>query len=391
MLCGCSSESASVSVSTAVPSASAAVKEKQTVNLMTPVMDEDGNAVSPLNSYVKLMVYGGPVQKMADTAEDVLLEYHKLADSDHFYLDDYGERIHNAAWISAQPMEEELSVSKEMAEMLAASLQYADVSNGWFSPVVGSVSDVWKGKFAVPGGLEEDPDAEEIQSALACSAADASPDALLSVDTEKDTVVLHAPDGCMDRVKINLGAMAKGYIVDRMYEALLVYDCPFLIDAGSSSIRFYSDDPDVTWKVGVRTPDSGELLYVLQGSTGAIATSGDDQQFCFVETEEGMIRRHHILNPFTGYPENHYRSITLYSDGEAGVLDAMSTALFSMKDAEKEKEILSMAESDAHAKISGSWLCEEEDGFVLYVTENMTEVMMEGSLKDGIKEVVQDE
>lgn len=358
---------------------------------MTPVMDEDGNAVSPLNSYVKLMVYGGSVQEMADTAEAVLVHYHQLADSDHFYLDESGERIHNAAWINAQPMEEELPVPEEMAEMLAASLQYAQVSNGWFSPVLGSVSDVWKEKFVIPGSLEEDPEAEAIQSALACSAVYSSPDALLSVDTEHRTVTLHCPDGCAGRVNINLGAMAKGYIVDRIYEALLVYDCPFLIDAGSSSIRFYSNDPEVTWNIGVRTPDSGELLYAVQGSTGAIATSGDDQQFCFVETEDGMIRRHHILNPFTGYPENHYRSITLYCDGEAGMLDAMSTALFSIKDAETEEKILSAAESCMHAEIRSSWLCEEEDGFVLYVSENLPEVMMEGSLKEDVKEVVQDE
>ena len=44
-----------------------------------------------------------------------------------------------------------------------------------------------------------------------------------------------------------------------------------------------------------------------------------------------------------------------------------------------------------HAEIRSSWLCEEEDGFVLYVSENLPEVMMEGSLKEDVKEVVQDE
>ena len=42
------------------------------------------------------------------------------------------------------------------------------------------------------------------------------------------------------------------------------------------------------------------------------------------------MRYHHIINPYTGYSENYYRSISLYSTGNATVLDALSTALFNV-------------------------------------------------------------
>ena len=57
-----------------------------------------------------------------------------------------------------------------------------------------------------------------------------------------------------------------------------------------------------------------------------------------------LIRRHHILNPYTGHSEDYYRSVTLFSESRPDILDALSTALFNINDFELIKEIIDEAE-----------------------------------------------
>ena len=57
-----------------------------------------------------------------------------------------------------------------------------------------------------------------------------------------------------------------------------------------------------------------------------------------------MIRRHHILNPYSGHSEDYYRSITLFSESRPDVLDALSTALFNIDDFNLINEIIDNVE-----------------------------------------------
>lgn len=80
------------------------------------------------------------------------------------------------------------------------------------------------------------------------------------------------------------------------------------------------------WRVGIRYPRQDQrLIGAVAVSDKAVVTSGDYQRF-FMD-REGK-RRHHILNPHTGYPaESGLINVTIVADS-ATLADTLSTLVF---------------------------------------------------------------
>lgn len=102
-------------------------------------------------------------------------------------------------------------------------------------------------------------------------------------------------------MSIDLGGVAKGYVVDRSILALkdMGFESAYL-DAGGD-IRVMGEKPDGTpWRIGIRHPRDRTKIYAVLslGPDLAVVTSGDYQRFF----EEAGRRYHHILDPETGYP-----------------------------------------------------------------------------------------
>lgn len=127
--------------------------------------------------------------------------------------------------------------------------------------------------------------------------------------------------------KINLGSLAKGFIIDKTYEFLLSKGVQTgFINAGGD-IRIFGQKKPL--KIGIQHPrDHNNVIATLEIQNKSIVTSGDYER-CFIK--DG-IRYHHILNPKTGYPSRQAVSVTVIAD-EAVVADAYSTALFMMNPA----------------------------------------------------------
>lgn len=126
-------------------------------------------------------------------------------------------------------------------------------------------------------------------------------------------------------LKIDLGAIAKGYAVGAAAEALRannIHDA--LIDAGGDiyALGKLNNKP---WQVGIRHPRARGILGRLDLSDLSVATSGDYAQF-FIK---GRARYHHIFDPRTGYPATNLASVSVIGR-DAALADAWSTALFVM-------------------------------------------------------------
>jgi thiamine biosynthesis lipoprotein len=121
-------------------------------------------------------------------------------------------------------------------------------------------------------------------------------------------------------VQISLGAIAKGYAVDRMAEKLQEHGVDnALINAGGD-IRSLGKG----WVVGIQHPSiSNRLIQKITLPRLAVATSGDYEQY----HEEKGRRYHHIVDPATGYPATDCRSVTIIAETciEA---DAYATGVF---------------------------------------------------------------
>lgn len=131
-------------------------------------------------------------------------------------------------------------------------------------------------------------------------------------------------------VRLNLGAIGKGYVVDRCAERLAAGGVSsFLLSGGLSSMVAKGRSPGGAsdgWTVGIRNPlrpDRRLARLVLRDR--ALATSGSYiQSFRF-----GGKRFGHIIDPRTGRPAEHMLSTTVLAPS-AETADALSTAFYVM-------------------------------------------------------------
>ncbi|MDO9578797.1 MAG: FAD:protein FMN transferase [Candidatus Cloacimonadales bacterium] len=123
--------------------------------------------------------------------------------------------------------------------------------------------------------------------------------------------------------KINLGSLAKGYIIDRTVEFLIENNVSAGYVNAGGDIRIFGQKKPLP--IGIQHPrdEHNQIIDALKVQNKAIVTSGDYERFFIIDG----VRYHHILDPRTGYPSRKAVSVTVISDS-AFLADAYSTALF---------------------------------------------------------------
>ena len=160
------------------------------------------------------------------------------------------------------------------------------------------------------------PDEAEIDSLLVTRGMD-----LVEVDDAQSTVRFTRPG-----VSIDLGAIGKGFIADRLAE--LLRDAEIASGAvlsGSSTIVAWGSPPeDDRWRVDLVHPnDRGESVGEIAIEPGALSTSGIAERALRIGTETIG----HILDPRTGRPIETISGATVWSES-ALVADVLSTTCF---------------------------------------------------------------
>jgi len=127
-------------------------------------------------------------------------------------------------------------------------------------------------------------------------------------------------------VRINLGGIAKGYVVERGVDILRVNGVEHAIVTAGGDSRLLGDRRGQPWMVGIRDPrNEGQVAISVPLEDEAISTSGDYERYF----EEGDKRYHHIIQPSTGEPASGVRSATVFGP-DAVMTDALSTSVFVM-------------------------------------------------------------
>ena len=205
-----------------------------------------------------------------------------------------------------------VEVSGDMAAILRCALALSEKSGGAFDVTIGPASSLWDFK----SGEAVLPDAEAV------SAAAARVD-WTRLSLEGNTVTL--PAGMM----LDLGAIAKGYIADRIREYLVSRGVEHAILSFGGNVIGIGAKPDGSpWKVGIQDIDkpTGESMLVSQNFGTSAVTSGIYER----GFDLGGVRYHHLLSPFTGWPvQNELASVTIFSDSSM-IGDALSTTAFVM-------------------------------------------------------------
>jgi thiamine biosynthesis lipoprotein len=127
-------------------------------------------------------------------------------------------------------------------------------------------------------------------------------------------------------VRINLGGIAKGYVVERGANILRVNGVEHGIVTAGGDSRLIGDRRGQPWMVGIRDPrKDGQVAISVPLEDEAISTSGDYERYF----EEDGVRYHHILQPSTGAPASGVHSATVFGP-DAVFTDALSTSVFVM-------------------------------------------------------------
>ena len=127
-------------------------------------------------------------------------------------------------------------------------------------------------------------------------------------------------------VRINLGGIAKGYVVERGVDILRRNGVDHAIVTAGGDSRLLGDRRGRPFMIGIRDPrQDGEVAIRLPLEEEAISTSGDYERFF----EEDSVRYHHIIQPSTGEPAAGIHSATVIGP-DAVMTDALSTSVFVM-------------------------------------------------------------
>jgi len=204
------------------------------------------------------------------------------------------------------------TVSSETYEVLSGAVRMSEISGGLFDITITPLLDLWDYKHS-----SRVPEEAEIQKALAfVNFRD------LILDSKEKTAALRKKGQSID-----LGGIGKGYAGDRCIQILRDNGISSAFVNIGGNVSTLGNKPDGSpWIVGIRHPrQENSLLGAVRVTGKAVVTSGDYERY-FVDPDGN--RRHHILNPVTGYPaDSGLISVSVVCDS-AVVADALSTAVF---------------------------------------------------------------
>jgi FAD:protein FMN transferase len=211
-----------------------------------------------------------------------------------------------------------VAVSPETYQVLDRSLWIARASSGAFDISVGAFKGLWK--------FDQDNDGSLPRRADVLARLPLVDYRGLLLDPKLNTARL-AKKG----QSITLGGIAKGLIVDRAVAKLRDSGLTdFLVQSGGD-LYAAGRRGDRPWRVGIQDPRAGvgqarsaDTSFALISLTNlAFNTSGDYERFVI----QGGKRYHHIIDPRTGYPVTHTRSVTVLAP-TSFLADTLDTAVF---------------------------------------------------------------
>ena len=323
--------------------------------------------VDPFNTEVTLITYCGKDHNdIYPSFSKEIQRLHILFDRYNDFIDEQGNDIVNLKDINeSYGTGKVLVVDQDIVDLLNLSIELATLTEGYFNPTLGELSDTWNYiyedgnkyvRFSPYCFEEEDPSENDILASKDRSIPYNELSKYLIIDDEKNTVEFKKYKE-VEKITLSLGAIAKGYAIENAKKLVETFGVPAMVDGGSSSSYGIGNNPHPDrdyWAIGIASPYKDALgvkaiANIKINGTYAMSVSGDYES-CY-KTKEGKIR-HHILNPYSGYPENYYRVISLKGSARSDVLDALSTALFSIDSIEKIKSIVDNVEEYYNIEIA---------------------------------------
>lgn len=188
-----------------------------------------------------------------------------------------------------------VSISPDIAAMIADATKLSVQSRGTFNPSIGELIEAW--------GFHHDEfkpikiDEIEIKS-------------LVQANPQMTDIVIENGKAFSKNlaVQLDLGGYAKGYALDLAIKYLRAQGIKnALVNIGGNIIAL-GKHGDKAWRVGIQHPRKPNAIATLELESGwAIGTSGDYQRYFELNGK----RYCHIIDPATGYPAQGVQAVTV--------------------------------------------------------------------------------
>jgi len=208
-------------------------------------------------------------------------------------------------------------ISDELKELLTLSLSYCEQSGGMFDVSVAPLTSLWD--FSDASHHATVPSKDSVQEAL--KLVDYS-----AIHLEGNTLTFSKPG-----IQLEFGAVAKGFIADKVKEFLLANGVSSaIINLGGNVLLVGGKPDDTSFKIGIQKPFAERdsvLVAVTELKDVSMVSSGIYERYFYDESGAFF---HHILDPYTGYPADPgLLQVTIISPTSA-MGDALSTACFAL-------------------------------------------------------------
>jgi len=276
-----------------------------------------------LNTIATITIYDNSDEKIINDCFDLCRYYEAL-----FSRTDENSEIYK---LNTRQISE---VSDETAELIAKGLYYGKISNGQFDITIEPLSSLWNftaDSLSVPA----EEDIYEARSHVDYKA----------VSVSGNTVTF-----ANDYVRLDLGAIAKGYIADKVKDLLISRGVKkAIINLGGNVLCIGGKTDTSGFTIGIQYPFGDGSIASVNVNDLSVVTSGTYERYF----EENGKLYHHILNPETGYPyDNNLLSVSIIGANSC-TCDALSTTCFAL------------------GKEAGTALIESMDGYyAIFITED---------------------
>ncbi len=275
-----------------------------------------------MDTFITERIYGGDGERVSEIT-DLLIEELDLS-FDRF---DEGSEVYKLN----NSFGEFVPLSEHTIDILTSSIEYSRMLNGRFDITIAPIMDIYI-KARESGSAVDDADIEK---------------ALPLINIEALEMANGGASLAIPGMAIDLGAVAKGYLCDKIKEVYIENDLQSAIVNVGGSILAVGKNPDgENFKVGIRDPlkSDSDYIGILEISDEIISTSGGYERFF----ESGGEVYHHIIDPKTGYPsDSDLLSVAVI--GKNGVqCDIISTYLFIMG----SEEVINYIDNNGYSVIA---------------------------------------
>jgi FAD:protein FMN transferase len=275
---------------------------------------------------VDITIYGETETKAQKIANQILHDFQALHVRLHTWKPSELKTL-NASFAEGKTP---ISISPDIAAMIADATKLSVQSNGAFNPSIGGLVEAW--------GFHHDEfkpmriDENKIKNLVRAN------------PQMKDIVIENGKAFSKNpTVQLDLGGYAKGYALDMALTYLHKQGVKnALVNIGGNIIAL-GKHGDKAWRVGIQHPRKPNAIGTLELESGwAIGTSGDYQRYFELEGK----RYCHIINPATGYPAQGVQAVTVLIPPQtnAGTLsDVASKPIFIAKPESRVEAAKAMA------------------------------------------------